>query len=117
MEQNQSGTDDVRGIPLRNELLDFQRMVHYTARSKGFWKHMEQNPFPRLVALMHSELSEALEADRRAQGDDKIAEELADCVIRILDTAQALMLPVVDKIIKKAEFNKTRPMMHGGKLY
>lgn len=92
-------------------------MVHCTARSKGFWNKVEANPLPRLIALMHSELSEALEADRKCEGDQKIAEELADCMIRILDAAEGLGLPVVDAMVRKAEKNKTRPMMHGGKLY
>lgn len=105
---------------LIDELNDFQRMVHATARAKGFYKN--QTTFAHKIALAHEELSEALREDRKNLGDTdtykrgKIGEELADCIIRILDMAEAHRLPVVEKVFSKAEFNKTRPMLHG-KLY
>lgn len=100
---------------LIEELEMFQRVVHATARSKGFYRNPTN--LATKIALAHSELSEALEADRSGLGPSKVAEELADCVIRILDMAEAHSLPVAEKIVSKAEFNKTRPMLHGGKLY
>jgi len=73
---------------------------------------------------MHSELSEALEADRHGNPpDDKIPEfsgieaELADTIIRILDTAEADGLDVIGAMVAKAEMNVGRSHKHGGKAY
>src|SRR5688500_8513106 len=69
--------------------------IHEWSRSHGFWDHerLEGEPYgdrpynPSIasekIALMHSELSEALESER--DGDTNTAEEMADTIIRILD--------------------------------
>jgi NTP pyrophosphatase (non-canonical NTP hydrolase) len=71
---------------------------------------------------MHSELSEALEAIRHGNPpDDKIPAfsgleaELADVIIRIMDTAAHKQLRIGEAIIEKIRFNRTRPYRHGGK--
>lgn len=77
-----------------------------------------------IIALMHSELSEALESLRH--GNDKsdhipefsgVEEELADTVIRIMDYAHRRGLKVAEAIIAKMAFNHNRPMRHGGKKF
>ena len=85
--------------------------IHEIAKSKGFYD--EPVSFPQAIALMHSELSEALEAHREGEPADRIAEELADTIIRILDTAGYANLNVGMALIAKMEKNKARPHKHG----
>ena len=79
------------------------------------------------IALMHSELSEALEGLRGAPfpgvPDDKLPHrpavevELADAVIRIMNYATHRKLDLAGAIVEKAAFNATRPGKHGGKQF
>lgn len=96
-----------------------QRLAHKTATDAGWYvdpatgKQIERN-FGEVVALMHSELSEALEADRKDLMDDKLPHrpgtevEFADCLIRIFDTAAARGLDVAGAAIEKNRFNRDR---------
>ena len=116
--------------------------VYLANKAKGFWKYREETPklirkyFPagiaeeyaiavekaynaQAIALMHSELSEALEADRKDLMDDKLTHrkglevELADAVIRIMDFSQGKDLDVDGAVLEKLNYNKTRPYLHG----
>jgi len=121
-----------------------QNRVHATALAKGWWDEheavkylrnncenlpphvredielgMERTP-AECIALIHSELSEALEALRHGNPpDDKIPQfsgaeaELADVVIRIMDLAGRRGWRIPEAIVAKAAFNRGRPRKHG----
>ena len=103
---------------LQESISYYAEEVHTLASKNGFW---EDNPSDgEKIALMHSELSEALEALRKGDPpDDKIPEfkgseaELADCIIRIMDFAHKKGLRLGEAIMAKHEFNKGRPYKHG----
>lgn len=69
---------------------------------------------PAILALIHSETSEALEAFRK--GDKaNFSEELADTLIRVLDCAGGLGIDIDSAVAAKLAKNKTRGFRHGGK--
>lgn len=76
------------------------------------WKH--DYKVPGVLALIHSEVSEALEAFRK---DDHLnfEEELADAVIRVLDCAGGLKIDMDRAIAQKLMKNRKRSYRHGGK--
>lgn len=96
--------------------------VNHIAIEKGWWEG-ERND-GELIALIHSELSEALEAVGHGNPpDDKIPEfsgveaELADVIIRIMDMAAAKGYRVGEAVVAKINYNKNRPYKHGGKKF
>jgi hypothetical protein len=102
-------------------LNDLGREIHNTAKEKGWYEgglHV-----PEKIALMHSELSEALECFR--SGDmvsfnhngkpEGFPIEIADTIIRILDLCAAMGIDIDAAVKEKMDYNKTRPYRHGGK--
>ncbi|UOE54937.1 MazG nucleotide pyrophosphohydrolase domain-containing protein [Cytobacillus oceanisediminis] len=85
-----------------------------TAKSKGW--HDEPRETGTLLALIHSEVSEALEADRKGD-QENFAEELADVLIRIFDLCGAKEIDLDKAVTQKMERNKGRSYKHGGKAY
>jgi NTP pyrophosphatase (non-canonical NTP hydrolase) len=129
----EGGSDQERLIRQALSLLCAE--AHRNARDHGFW--FAKTPEGRAcecIALMHSELSEALEAYRagRMQATTREAteeetkrtgaahvveegalEELADCLIRICDFCGAAQLDLGDAVLLKMQRNRERPGLHG----
>jgi NTP pyrophosphatase (non-canonical NTP hydrolase) len=95
-------------------------LLHESARQKGFWDGEYTNDkIGNKLALVHSEVTEVLEAIRKSKGSEHIVEEIADIIIRILDVYAAMrneeeILHSLDEILeKKININKERPRLHG----
>jgi NTP pyrophosphatase (non-canonical NTP hydrolase) len=137
-----------------NELRD---KIHENAKAKGFYDdEMKSNQwnlncknilkhafFAQKIALIHSELSEALEADRKGMHADlseydrlkqglkdtginyytdsaffntvknTIEDELADVIIRTLDLCGYMGIDIEKHVELKMKYNKTREYKHG----
>ncbi len=113
------------------QLEDLQREIHRTAKEKGWWPTEESTRnVPEALALIHSEVSEALEEWRgknqtirsmrviryegKSSKPEGFAVELADILIRVLDLAYGLDIPLAQALKEKMTYNKTRPYRHGG---
>lgn len=112
---------DSRGYPNIDVLA---LRVHETAVEKGFWDIQEAPSLDKIMAklaLVHSEVTEILEAIRKGKGADKVVEEMADTIIRVLDLYGAMWehnmvdVSLQDSFDNKVKVNRQRPSMHGYK--
>lgn len=97
--------------------------AHRTALEKGFW---DFGPYPNFdlrrviaLAMIHTEVSEAVEAIRSGKSQEEILEELADIIIRTLDLAEAMDDENTDfgrVLVNKMIKNKAREHKHGKKF-
>jgi NTP pyrophosphatase (non-canonical NTP hydrolase) len=108
--------------PFEIEFQAVAEIVNNIAVEHGWW-NCDRND-GELIALMHSELSEALEGLRHGNPASKhipqfttVEEELADVIIRIMDFAIAKKHRIAEALVAKVAFNATREFMHGGKKF
>lgn len=104
---------------METNLAELQLEAFVTAFNSGFWEfpHPCDAQVATKFALIHSEVSEALEAHRKNQGKRRIGEELCDIIIRTLDLAEGLGINLDEILAVTIPANKERPYKHGGKLY
>ena len=95
-------------------------LLHETAIEKGFWNSPKNfDVFGNKLALVHSEVTEVLEAIRKNKGSEQIVEEMVDILIRTLDLYASMRnAGFVDHSLDEILFNKmgknkVRPKLHG----
>lgn len=99
---------------------DMAAKQHQTALDKGFWQDpVYMDKVAAKLALIHSEVTEVLEALRKNKGTDKVTEEFADIIIRTLSLHARLVedgladAGLHQAVLDKMVVNDARPAMHG----
>lgn len=112
------------------DLVTLQREVAEVNIANGW--HDGKRSFGDDIALLHSEVSEAFEAFRDHGLDDAtqrprgmsadvlpkpegVGSELADVLIRLLDTCERTSTDLTFEYERKMAYNRTRGYRHGGK--
>ena len=111
-----------------------QREAHRVNVANGWWEDRRRlmtsgvqgaqaNVILACLALVTSEVAEAMEAVRKhdpatwanAETKDTLVRELAGCVVRCMDLAGELELPLAEAIRAEIDANAARGFRHGGK--
>jgi len=122
----------LRGTAFSKNVASYMSEIHQSALEKGWWKGGKRN-VGELMALLHSEVSEAFE-DYRDHGPNRLTKiryafggpndgkpegfpiELADVFIRLMDTCAGLGIDLEHAVSVKMKYNSTRPYRHNGKF-
>lgn len=106
------------------ELGELCEDVHALAVSKGWWTE-DQSHIAIKGERVHCEVSELCDVFARGTEDDpdkdclafsKAEIEWSDCLLRLFDIAGRYgFRPAA--VLAKLEFNRTRPIRHGGKKF
>jgi len=110
-------------------LNEWRDNAYAVAKNKGWHEQDGVDPFPlwaaAQLALIHSEVSEALEDVRddntTISYDSKgkpvgLPIELADILLRVFDLCGAMKVDLDQAVKIKHGYNQLRPVRHGGKL-
>jgi len=129
--------DEVTASQAESAGMMLQSICHGAAAASGWWgsekiSDPRGNPlcFSNKLALIHSEISEALEGDRKSKMDEHLPHrqsrevELADAIIRCFDLGGAFGLDIGGAIAEKLAYNAQRAdhkpanrVQEGGKAY
>lgn len=85
-------------------------LVRALADAKGFSSEPER--IWEMLALIHTEISEATDAYKKGDPVEHVGEELADAIIRILHLMSALNLDAEKLFDEKMERNWQRPFKY-----
>lgn len=103
-------------------LLDMAEEVYQNNVNKGWYD--DQRSFLEAMALLHTEVSEAVETwrdigfEKRTDASgkpDDVGSELADVLIRLLDDCYRNGIDLEAEYERKMAFNRTRSYRHGNK--
>lgn len=133
-----SGSKSTKQTKKRKMINELAQEIHQNNKSKGFYE--DKKNIGEMLALIHSEVSEALEADRKNRYTtgtiktinsfgidemfltdfkigvkDTFEDELADVMIRVMDLAAYKGIDLEEHIKAKMRYNSTREYKHGKK--
>jgi NTP pyrophosphatase (non-canonical NTP hydrolase) len=132
--KNGKSLSQSKAVVLEDDHVDLNDLCHRAnsmAIEKGFWDETPDEPgrltsLGSKIALVHCEVSEAMEEYRKHHPLNEIrieegkpegwAIELADIIIRVCDLAEHTQVNLGAAVNVKLRFNETRPVLHGKRL-
>jgi NTP pyrophosphatase (non-canonical NTP hydrolase) len=112
--------DEAKKISINTKLVDqvnlndMAKNMREINKANGFGV-TEPDKHQKMIQLMliTTEVAEAAEAYRKHEGDERVAEELADVILRTLDMAAYWGYDIDKAVRDKMEKNKSRGFRHG----